>query len=149
MAQNETMVTVIGNLTADPELRFTASGDPVVGFTIASTPRVYNKQTGVWDDGDTLFMRCSAWRRMAENIAETLTTGMRVVAHGALRQRSYEKDGETRTVVEMRVDEIGVSLQWATAKVSRNAPKAAGQPWPQQSQGDPLGPLPVPDAPPF
>lgn len=118
----ETIITVVGNLTADPELRFTAAGAAVVSFTIASTPRTFDRQSGQFKDGEALFMRCSAWREMAENVAESLSKGMRVVATGRLQQRSYEtQQGEKRTVVEMQVDEIGPSLRYATASVTRNA----------------------------
>ncbi|GMA33066.1 single-stranded DNA-binding protein [Litorihabitans aurantiacus] len=116
----ETVITVIGNLTADPELRFTPSGAAVANFTIASTPRTFDRQSNEWKDGDTLFMRCSIWREAAENVAESLTKGTRVVATGRLVQRSYEtREGEKRTVVELQVDEIGPSLRYATAKVTR------------------------------
>lgn len=116
----ETVVTVVGNLTADPELRFTPTGAAVANFTVASTPRTFDRATSNWVDGEALFMRCSAWRQMAENAAETLTRGMRVMAQGRLRQRSFEtSSGEKRTVVEMDVDEVGPSLRYATAKVNR------------------------------
>ena len=113
----ETVITLVGNLTADPELRFTPSGAAVASFTVASTPRNFDRQSGEWKDGEALFMRCSVWRQAAENVAETLTRGMRVLVSGRLRQRSYEtREGEKRTVVEMEVDEIGPSLRYATAK---------------------------------
>ncbi|GAA5226037.1 single-stranded DNA-binding protein [Paeniglutamicibacter antarcticus] len=116
----ETVITVIGNLTADPELRFTPSGSAVANFTIASTPRTFDRQTNEWKDGDTLFLRASVWREAAENVAETLTKGMRVVAQGRLKSRSYEtKEGEKRNVTELEVDEIGPSLRYASAKVTR------------------------------
>ncbi|GAA2335273.1 single-stranded DNA-binding protein [Saccharopolyspora halophila] len=116
----ETVITVVGNLTADPELRFTPSGAAVANFTIASTPRTFDRQSGEWKDGEALFLRCNIWRQAAENVAETLTRGMRVVAQGRLRQRSFEtKEGEKRTVVELEVDEIGPSLRYATAKVNK------------------------------
>ena len=116
----ETIMTVVGNLTADPELRFTPSGAAVANFTIASTPRKFNAQTNQWEDMDALFMRCSIWRQAAENVAESLTRGSRVIASGRLRQRSYDtKEGEKRTVVELEVDEIGPSLKYATAKVNK------------------------------
>lgn len=118
---NETIITLVGNLTADPELRYTGSGHPVVNFTIASTPRTYNRQSQQWEDGDTLFIRCSAWREAAENIANSLTKGMRVIAYGALSQRSYEgRDGQQRTSLEMQVEDVGPSLRRATAQVTRN-----------------------------
>jgi single-strand DNA-binding protein len=116
----ETVITVIGNLTADPELRFTPSGAAVANFTVASTPRTLDRQSGEWKDGEALFLRCSIWRQAAENVAESLTRGARVVVQGRLKQRSYEtKEGEKRTVVELEVDEIGPSLRYATAKVNK------------------------------
>lgn len=116
----ETVITVVGNLTADPELRFTPSGAAVANFTVASTPRTFDRQTNEWKDGDALFLRCSIWREAAENVAETLTKGMRVIVQGRLTQRSYEtREGEKRTVVELQVDEIGPSLRYASAKVTR------------------------------
>ena len=116
----ETTLTVVGNLTADPELRFTASGAAVASFTIASTPRTFDRNTNEWKDGEALFLRCSIWRQAAENVAESLQRGMRVIAQGRLQQRSYEtREGEKRTVIEMQVDEIGPSLRYATAKVNR------------------------------
>ena len=116
----ETVITVVGNLTGDPELRFTPSGAAVANFTIASTPRNFDKQSNEWKDGDTLFLSCSIWRQAAENVAESLTKGMRVVAQGRLKQRSYEtREGEKRTVVELDVEEVGPSLKYATAKVAR------------------------------
>ncbi|GAB2465181.1 single-stranded DNA-binding protein [Promicromonospora sp. NPDC023987] len=116
----ETVITVIGNLTGDPELRFTPSGAAVANFTVASTPRTFDRQSNEWKDGETLFMRCSIWREAAENVAESLTKGTRVIAQGRLVQRSYEtREGEKRTVVELQVDEIGPSLRYATAKVTR------------------------------
>lgn len=117
----ETTLTVIGNLTADPELRFTPSGAAVANFTVASTPRTFDRQSNEWRDGDTLFMRCSIWREAAENVAESLTKGTRVIVSGRLVQRSYEtREGEKRTVVELQVEEIGPSLRYATAKVARS-----------------------------
>ncbi|MBC7291885.1 MAG: single-stranded DNA-binding protein [Actinotalea sp.] len=116
----DTVITVVGNLTGDPELRFTPSGAAVANFTIASTPRTFDRQSNEWKDGDTLFMRCSIWREAAENVAESLTKGMRVIAQGRLVQRSYEtREGEKRTVVELQVDEVGPSLRYASAKVTR------------------------------
>jgi len=118
----ETVITVIGNLTADPELRFTPSGSAVANFTVASTPRIFDKQTNGWKDGEALFLRCSVWREAAENVAESLTKGMRVIAQGRLRSRSYDtKEGERRTVMELEIDEIGPSLTFASAKVTRTA----------------------------
>ena len=116
----DTIITVVGNLTADPELRFTPSGAAVANFTVASTPRIYDRQTGEWKDADALFMRCNVWREAAENVAESLTRGSRVIVTGRLKQRSFEtREGEKRTVVELEVDEIGPSLRYATAKVTK------------------------------
>jgi len=116
----DTVITVVGNLTGDPELRFTPSGAAVANFTVASTPRSFDKQSNEWKDGDTLFMRCSVWREAAENVAESLTKGMRVIVQGRLVQRSYEtREGEKRTVVELQVDEVGPALRYASAKVTR------------------------------
>ena len=116
----ETVITVVGNLTNDPELRFTPSGAAVASFTVASTPRTLDKATNEWKDGDALFLRCSIWRQAAENVAESLQRGMRVVVQGRLKQRSFEtKEGEKRTVVELDVDEVGPSLKYATAKVTK------------------------------
>lgn len=118
----DTVITIIGNLTADPEMRFTPSGAAVASFTIASTPRTFNRQTNEWQDAETLFMRCSIWRDAAENVAESLTKGMRVIAQGRLQQRSYQtREGENRTVIEMQVDEIGPSLRRAKAQVTRTS----------------------------
>src|SRR4051812_18228903 len=123
----ETVITVVGNLTDDPELRFTPSGAAVANFTVASTPRTFDRQTNEWKDGDALFLRCSIWRQAAENVAESLQRGMRVVVQGRLRQRSFEtKEGEKRTVVECEVDEIGPSLRYATAKVTKTS-RGSGQ----------------------
>jgi single-strand DNA-binding protein len=123
----ETTITVVGNLTDDPDLRFTPSGAAVANFTVASTPRFFDKQTNEWKDGDALFLRCSIWRQAAENVAESLTRGMRVVVQGRLQQRSYEtREGEKRTVVEMQVDEVGPSLRYATAKVNRTQRGSSG-----------------------
>lgn len=138
----ETVITVIGNLTGDPELRFTPSGAAVANFTIASTPRTFDKQTNEWKDGDTLFLNCSIWRQAAENVAESLQKGMRVVAQGRLKARSYEtREGEKRTVMELDVEEVGPSLKYATAKVTRAARSGGGgggfsggdDPWANQS----------------
>ncbi|MDG3009687.1 single-stranded DNA-binding protein [Rhodococcus sp. D2-41] len=116
----ETVITVIGNLTADPELRFTPSGAAVATFTVASTPRRFNSQTNAWEDGEALFLRCNIWRQAAENVAESLTRGSRVIVNGRLKQRSFEtREGEKRTVVELEVDEVGPSLKYATAKVNK------------------------------
>ena len=123
----ETVITVIGNLTADPELRWTQAGTPVADFTIASTPRTFDRNAGEWRDGDTLFMRCSVWRETAENVAESLRKGMRVIVQGRLTQRSYDtQQGERRTVVELQVDEVGPSLRRARAQVTRTAPSGGG-----------------------
>jgi single-strand DNA-binding protein len=116
----DTIMTVIGNLTADPELRFTASGAAVANFTVASTPRTFDRASGEWKDGEALFLRCNIWRQPAENVAESLVRGSRVIVSGRLKQRSFEtKEGEKRTVIELEVDEIGPSLRYATAKVNR------------------------------
>lgn len=116
----ETIITVVGNLTADPEIRTTGNGASVASFTIASTPRTWNRNSNQFEDGQALFMRCSAWRDMAEHCAQSLSKGMRVIAQGRLQQRSYQaQDGSQRTVVEMQVDEIGPSLKYATAQVQR------------------------------
>jgi single-strand DNA-binding protein len=130
MAVGETTLTIVGNLTDDPDLRFTPSGAAVVAFTIASTPRAFDKTTSEWKDGETLFLRASAWRDAAEHIAESLAKGQRVIATGRLKQHSYEdREGVKRTVVELEVDEIGPSLKYATAKVAKatrgNAPYPA------------------------
>lgn len=123
----ETTITVVGNLTADPELRFTPSGAAVANFTIASTPRTFDRQSSDWKDGETLFLRCSIWREAAENVAETLTKGTRVVAQGRLKSRSFDtKEGEKRTVMELEVDEIGPSLRYASAKVTRTQRSGGG-----------------------
>ncbi|MTE24249.1 MULTISPECIES: single-stranded DNA-binding protein [Microbacterium] len=118
----ETVITVVGNLTADPELRYTQSGVPVANFTIASTPRTFDRASGEWKDGDALFLRASVWRDFAEHVAGSLTKGMRVIAQGNLRQRNYEtREGERRTSIELDVQEIGPSLRYATAQVTRAA----------------------------
>ncbi|MHA7140205.1 MULTISPECIES: single-stranded DNA-binding protein [unclassified Arthrobacter] len=123
----ETLITVVGNLTSDPELRFTPSGSAVANFTIASTPRTFDRQSNEWKDGETLFLRASVWREAAENVAETLTKGTRVVAQGRLKSRSYDtKEGEKRTVMELEVDEIGPSLRYASAKVTRTQRSGGG-----------------------
>jgi single-strand DNA-binding protein len=123
----DTTITVIGNLTADPELRFTPSGAAVANFTVASTPRTFDRQSNEWKDGDTLFLRCSIWREAAENVAESLTKGTRVIVSGRLVQRSYEtREGEKRTVYELQVDEVGPSLRYASAKVTRTQRQGGG-----------------------
>lgn len=116
----DTTITVVGNLTADPELRFTPSGAAVANFTVASTPRIFDRQSSEWKDGEALFLRCNIWREAAENVAESLTRGSRVIVTGRLKQRSFEtREGEKRTVFEVEVEEIGPSLKYATAKVNR------------------------------
>lgn len=134
----ETIVTVVGNIVADPELRFSPSGAAVANFTIASTPRTFDKQSNEWKDGETLFMRSAIWREAAENVAESLTKGMRVIAQGRLVQRSYDdREGNKRTVTELQVEEIGPSLKYASAKVTR-AQRSTGNGAPQQQQqGEP------------
>lgn len=120
MAAGDTPITVVGNLVADPELRFTPSGQPVATFRVASTPRFRDNATGEWKDGDSLFLSCNVWRQAAENVAESLQRGMRVIVTGRLRQRNYEtKEGEKRTVYEVEVDDVGPSLRNASAKVNR------------------------------
>ncbi|HWJ54357.1 MAG TPA: single-stranded DNA-binding protein [Propionibacteriaceae bacterium] len=132
----ETVITVVGNLTADPELRFTPSGAAVANFTVASTPRTFDRQTNELRDGDAMFLNCAVWRQAAENVAESLQKGMRVIVQGRLKSRSYEtREGERRTVFEVDVDEIGPALRYATAKVSRNASGGGGQ-----GGGRPSGP---------
>jgi single-strand DNA-binding protein len=123
----ETIITVVGNLTDDPELRFTPSGAAVANFTVASTPRNFDKNTNEWVDGEAMFLRCSIWRQAAENVAESLQRGMRVVVQGRLKARTYEtREGEKRTVFEIEVDEIGPSLKFATAKVNRTSRQGGG-----------------------
>ena len=123
----ETVITVVGNLVDDPELRFTPSGAAVANFRIASTPRTFDRQTNEWKDGDALFLSCSVWRQAAENVAESLQRGMRVIVQGRLKQRSYEtREGEKRTVFELDVDEVGPSLKYATAKVTRASRSGGG-----------------------
>lgn len=117
----ETIITAVGNTTADPELRFTPNGAAVANFTVASTPRTFNRQSNEWEDGETLFLRCNVWREAAENVAATLTKGMRVIVQGRLKARSYQdREGNNRTSWEMDVDEVGPSLKYATAKVTRS-----------------------------
>ena len=126
MAAGDIVVTVVGNLTNDPELRFTPSGAAVASFTIASSSRYLDKASNEWKDSEPVFMRCSVWRQYAENVAESLTKGTRVIAQGRLKQRSYEtREGEKRTVVEMEVDDVGPALRYATAKVTRT-PRGEG-----------------------
>ena len=124
----ETPITLIGNLTADPELRFTPSGSAVATFTVASTPRTFDRQTNEWRDGEALFLRCEVWRQYAENVTESLQKGMRVLVSGRLKSRSYETNsGEKRTVFEVEVDEVGPALRYATAKVTRTPAGSGGQ----------------------
>jgi single-strand DNA-binding protein len=123
----DTVITVVGNLTADPELRFTPSGAAVANFTVASTPRTFDRQSGEWKDGEALFLRCNIWRQAAENVAETLTRGARVIVQGRLKQRSFEtREGEKRTVIELEVDEVGPSLRYATASVTKASRSGGG-----------------------
>ncbi|WP_431805153.1 single-stranded DNA-binding protein [Microbacterium sp. bgisy203] len=123
----ETVITVVGNLTADPELRYTQNGLPVANFTIASTPRTFDRQANEWKDGEALFLRASVWRDFAEHVAGSLTKGARVIATGRLKQRSYQdRDGNNRTAIELEVDEIGPSLRYATAQVTRAASSGGG-----------------------
>ena len=130
----ETVITVVGNLTADPELRYTQSGVPVANFTIASTPRTFDRHKNEWVDGDALFLRASVWREFAEHVAGSLTKGMRVIAQGNLRQRNYEtREGERRSSIELDVQEIGPCLRYATAQVTRSAQNGQGAP--QYAQG--------------
>ncbi|ORT47185.1 single-stranded DNA-binding protein [Frankia sp. KB5] len=146
----ETTITVIGNLTADPELKFTPNAVAVTSFTVASTPRTLDRQTGKWVDAEPLFLRCSLWRQAAENAVESLTKGARVIVTGRLKQRSFEtREGEKRTVFELDVDEIGPSLKFATARVTRAARGTAGgpaagpaerDPWSTPATGDPTEP---------
>lgn len=148
MSNGETQITVIGGLTADPELRFIQSGAAVVNFTVASTPRKFDRQANDWKDGETLYMRCSLWRDAAEHVAESLTKGTRVIVTGRLVSRSFESNGEKRTVNELEVDEVGPSLRYATAKVTRAQkgdstfgashapqPATANDPWAEDAAG--------------
>jgi len=139
---NETPITIIGNLTADPELRYTQNGLPVANLTIASTPRTFDRQANEWKDGEALFLRASVWKEFAEHVAGSLTKGMRVVAQGNLRQRSYQdREGNNRSSIELEVLEIGPSLRYATAQVTRatsggSAPAATGEAWSAPKQSD-------------
>jgi single-strand DNA-binding protein len=136
MAAGDTQITIAGNLVDDPELRFTPAGQPVARFRVASTPRFRDNTSGEWKDGDSLFLTCNVWRQAAENVAESLTRGMRVIVSGRLRQRSYEtKEGEKRTVYEVEVDDVGPSLRNASAKVNRAA-RSSGNGGGQGAQGD-------------
>ena len=142
----DTHVTVVGNLTADPELRFTPNGVAVANFTIASTPRTFDKASRQWVDGEALFLRCSIWREAAENVAESLTRGQRVIATGKLKQRSFEaKGGEKRTSLELEVDEVGPSLRWAITKTQKAARSSSAAP----PADDPWGSTPTTDEAPF
>lgn len=147
----ETTITVIGNLTSDPELRFTPSGSAVANFTIASTPRTFDKNSNEWRDGETLFLRASIWREAAENVAESLTKGMRIIASGNLTMRQYDdkKTGEKRTSTELQVDEIGPSLKYANAKVNRTQRSGGQQSAPQSTQGYGINQPPAPPADPW
>jgi single-strand DNA-binding protein len=164
MAAGDTNITLIGNLTDDPELRFTPSGYAVANFTVASTPRNYDRTTNTWKDGDTLYLRCSIWREAAESVAESLTKGTRVMVTGRLKQRSYEtKEGEKRTVYEIEVDEVGPSLRNASAKVTKAARTSDGgrasasaatggmsdDPWAASSTDSWGAPVGASDEPPF
>ena len=127
MAIGDTPITIVGNVVADPELRFTPSGAAVANFRVASTPRVFNRDSGQYEDGEALFLTCNVWRQAAENVAESLTKGMRVIVNGRLKQRSYQtKEGENRTVFEIEVDEVGPSLKFASAQVNRNPREGGG-----------------------
>ena len=150
MAAGDTTITMIGNLVNDPELRFTPSGAAVAKFTVASTPRYLDKNTNEWKDGDSLFLQCNIWRQAAENVAESLTRGMRVIVSGRLKQRSYEtKEGEKRTVYEVEVDEVGPSLRNATPKVTKTTRPAGtsggsfSTPTSEASAEDPWSAAPV------
>jgi single-strand DNA-binding protein len=156
MAAGDTQITIVGNLVADPELRYTPTGNAVCNFRVASTPRFLDKATNEWKDGDSLFLACNVWRQSAENVAESLTRGMRVIVTGRLRQRSYEtKEGEKRTVYEIEVDDVGPSLRNASAKVvkaernkpadARPAQTASADPW----QSEPATAGSFTDEPPF
>ena len=136
----ETTITLVGNLTADPELRFTPSGAAVANFTVASTPRTFDRNTNEWRDGDAMFLNCAVWRQAAENVAESLQKGMRVIVQGRLKSRSYEtREGEKRTVFEVDVDEIGPALKYATAKVTRTTSGGGGGGGGGRSSGGNLG----------
>ncbi len=145
MAQGETPITLVGNIVADPELRYTPSGAAVANFRVASTPRAFNRNTNQWEDQEGLFLTCNIWREAAENVMETLSKGMRVIVQGRLRQRAYEtREGEKRTVYEIEVDEVGPSLKFASAQVTRNSrtggqggggQRQAGDSWNSAAQG--------------
>ena len=148
MAQGDTPITIVGNIVNDPELRFTPAGAAVANFRVASTPRFYNRDSGQYEDGEALFLTCNVWRQPAENVAESLQKGMRVIVNGRLKQRSYQsKEGEQRTVFEIEVDEVGPSLKFASAQVTRNpregsTPYQGGQGGYQAQQQDPWGSQP-------
>jgi single-strand DNA-binding protein len=155
MSAGDTTLTITGNLTADPELRFTGTGIGVAAFTVAASRRVYDQASGQWQDGDTLFLRCSAWRDLAEHAAETLEKGMRVIVTGRLKQRSYETgEGDKRTVYEVDVEDLGPSLKWATAKIAKASrdkvrhPAGDADPW-QARQPAAAAAAPDGDRPPF
>lgn len=140
MAQGDTPITIVGNLVADPELRFIPNGAAVTTIRVASTPRVYNRETQQWEDGEALFLTCNIWRQAAENVAESLTKGARVVVVGKLKQRSYQtKEGENRTVFEVDADEIAPSLKYATAQITRNESGQTGQGGGWNNGGQPQG----------
>lgn len=151
----DTTITIVGNLVADPEMRFIPSGAGVANFTVASTPRTFDKASGEWKDGEPLFLRCNIWRQAAENVAESLTRGMRVIVSGRLRQRSFEKDGEKRSVMELEVDEVGPSLKYATVKVNkatRSGEASTPQvddPWSTAPAASKVSAEPFDDVPPF
>ena len=154
MSAGDTTLTITGNLTADPDLRFTGTGTAVAAFTVAASRRVYDQASGQWKDGDTLFLRCSAWRELADHAAETLTKGTRVIVTGRLKQRSYETpEGEKRTVYELDADDVGPSLKWATAKIAKASrdkvphPAGDGDPW--QARPSASGSAEDGDRPPF
>lgn len=151
MAQGDTPITLVGNLVADPELRYTPSGAAVANFRVASTPRRFDSQTNQWVDGDALFLACNIWRQAAENVANSLTKGDRVIVQGRLRQRSYEtREGDKRTVYEIEVDEVGPSLRYATAQTTRtprssNAGTGGNGGFSGRNTGDPANAAPVTD----
>lgn len=153
VAAGDTEITLVGNIVADPELRFTPSGAAVANFRVASTPRYYDREAGEWKDGDGLFLTCNAWRQMAENVAESLAKGMRIMVKGRLRQRNYEtKQGEKRTVYEIEVDDVGPSLRNATANVTKTSgQQGRGGQQPHANRGAPPGedPWGAPDEAPF
>lgn len=137
---NETIITVVGNVVADPEIRFTSNGAAVASFTVASTPRTFDRQANEWKDGEALFLRCSVWREAAENVAESLQKGMRVIVQGRLKARTYDdKDGNRRTSWELDVDEVGPALKFATAKVTRAQRNGNGGGWGAQQGGGAFG----------